>query len=93
MTFYGNMQSTWNILRQLNGLLNEFDFLHPYIDDLIILNKVDWTYHSEKNRNDIGETIKVGTKVQYLKVLIHMKKTLITWFSVTCEVIKPIYIK
>ena len=37
------------ILQQkMNSLFHRFEFIHVYIDDLLILTKEDWTDHVQK---------------------------------------------
>ena len=34
--------------QKMNDLFHEYEFICEYINDLLILTKVDWTYHVHK---------------------------------------------
>ena len=34
--------------QKMNDLFHGFYFIHAYIDDILILTKVDWTYNIQK---------------------------------------------
>ena len=44
----GVANSPYIFQQKTNDLFHGFYFIHEYIDDLLILTKVDWTYHIKK---------------------------------------------
>ena len=44
----GICELTRNFLAKMNDLFHGFEFIRAYIDDLLILTKVDCTYHIHK---------------------------------------------
>ena len=45
----GSCRLTRNIQHKMNDLFHGFEFIRVYIDDLVVLTKVYWTFHVLKS--------------------------------------------
>ena len=87
----GVNNSPYIFQQNLNNLFHIFYFICAYIDDLLILTKVYWTYHVGKLELTVNKMEERGLKFDIEGSFFRKIQIEYLGFWVTCDAVKPLY--
>ena len=79
--------------QKMNDLFNVLEFIHAYIDDLLVLTKLDWTDHVQKLELTLNKLKLKGLKCDIENSFFGMTKMGYLGFRAANNVVNPINIK